>query len=225
MSHISHGEPQQVDKRTIATARGRGVVGWSPPRTIPQGPVGTISPGAPPSPLCDTRALTEEFPTPRALAALRDSPTVMYSPLTRDTGSPSATDTLPLRASPLGVIPSPRAGGPPGLSAPTEGVDPIETFIFSRRCSFPLKCIYFFVDRRGSQSPGPSETITSHSRYLLPQHSEGMSLREPLVSECQGDLRARARIHEDRGSSPRPVLIPWRWLLSEQLGFRNIADP
>ena len=85
MSHISHGDPQQVDKRTRATARGRGVISTAPPRTIPQGPVGTISPGAPPSPLCDTRALTEEFPTPRALAALRDSPTVMYSPLTRDT--------------------------------------------------------------------------------------------------------------------------------------------
>ena len=85
MSHISCGGPQQVDKRTIATGRGRGVVGTPPPCTLPQGPVGTISPGAPPSPLCDTRALTEEFPTPRALAALRDSPTVMYSPLTRDT--------------------------------------------------------------------------------------------------------------------------------------------
>ena len=74
-----------MDKRTRATARGRGVISAAPPCTIPQGPVAAPTLLAPPSPLCDTRALTEEFPTPRALAALRDSPTVMYSPLTRDT--------------------------------------------------------------------------------------------------------------------------------------------
>lgn len=172
MSHISRRDPLQVDKRTIATGRGRGVDGSPPPRTFPQGPVRTIPPGSPPSPLCDTRALAEEFPTPRARAALCDSPrrpAVMYSPLTRDT--PLIRDT-PL--SHRGAVP-PHAFIPPLHDpAPTEG-DPTETFIFSRRCSFPLGRIYFFVDRRGSPSPGLSETITSHSEPRFPSYQRAES--------------------------------------------------
>jgi len=210
MSHISHGDPPRGDKRTIATAHGRGVGAGSPPCRSAGCPVTALPELAPPSPLCDTCALPERFPTLRAPAALRDSPnspTVTYhprSPLTRHTG-------LSHRASP---IPSLRAAIPRGPDptrtpgVPTEGMSPTGIFIFSRRCSLPLGCIYFFVDRRGSQSPGLSETITSHSRYLLPHKLGGNEskgthrLGAPGQISEHGPGSSRAGAHlRDRSSS------------------------
>ena len=62
----------------------------------------------------------------------------------------------------------------------------LEDFSFSRRCTSSPSAIYFIVDRRGSPPPGPSEGSTSHSEPRLPFYDNGPSLREPLVSECQG---------------------------------------
>ena len=79
--------------------------------------------------------------------------------------------------------------------------------------------IYFFVDRRGFPVARALRDQHLPFRAQIPFHINGPSLREPQVRESQGDIEARARILEDRGSSPRPVLIPWGWLLSEQLGW------
>jgi hypothetical protein len=136
------------------------------------------------------------------------------------------TDTIP--CTPAVTIPSPRAPptatpypGDPLPAAPWAPTPawalPLEIICFPRRCFFPLGCIYFFVDRRGSPSLPVSESVTSHSEPRHPlRHRAESKGTDPLGAQGD-DLGARARILEDRGSSPRPALIPRGWLLSEQL--------
>ena len=223
MSHISHGGPRWVDKRTIATARGRGVGAGSPPCRSARCPVTAVAQGAPPSPLCDTAARSERFPTLRALAALRDSPnspTVTYhprSPLTRDT---HRTAPLPSLRAAIPPCPDPTRSPP----IPTEGGDPTVIFIFSRRCSFPLNCIYFFVDRRGSPSPGLSETITSHSEPRFPSYQRA-------ESKGTDRLGAPGQIWEHGPGRRGPGLIsatgphPLEMVALGAVEFGSIADP
>ena len=62
---------------------------------------------------------------------------------------------------------------PAPWAPPSGGPVPLERISFPRRCFFPRCRIYFFVDRRGSPPPGPSEGSTSHSEPRFPFISTG----------------------------------------------------
>lgn len=197
MSHLwARGgrlRPPEGDKRTIASARCRGSPRPAPPRRAPLRPAARLGPALRLSP----RAFSEKICPLRAPA-----PTCIMIPAVpaalRAPCPPTAPCITCILEHPI----------PPRVPRPPEPA-PLEAFFPSRRCKPSVGAIYFIVDRRGSPPPGPSESSTSHSRYLLPYlNSEGMSLREPPPSERQGSSEPGPG-PRGPGFPPRPAPRPW----------------
>ena len=169
VSSMSHIWALPLVRRGQADHRGRPWRGAPGPRAATQNHAG---PGDPARPLGSTKSpcvLREDLPPPcRSMGCIM----IPRAPRLPAPGAPPAP--------PLGVIPvspgsalSRSPGAPIPAGPPERAPHPIERFFPSRRCTSALGAIYFFVDRRGSPSPGPSEGDTSHSEPRFPFISTG----------------------------------------------------